>query len=404
MPSLTITPQQVIPSLSPSLESNYLSISTGAALQFFKRYAILKTGLVDNYLDIYQFINAGRDNEVRFGSLRAPKHLLRPRNGCTWEPNGKIQFGSDIINILPSKFNGELCPDAFWDQCLEKVFGTGNDIMDFSATPESRALLNAIADKVYEGLGNSFYDLIWFGQDPIITDSNTNNWFTVDAAEWAEFQAQEAIHPGFTYLYDNLKSVEGLPHFNVEIASGDTSGADYTGTATALFDKVLAAGTANMKSLQKNVRAGGILLLVSQGIFTKYENELITEHGSIPEMFYYKYNGEWCAKLGCIGNSTVPGVLKYKGHTVVCMDQWGSFDAMTGVNTHRVVATVPRNHGAAFDVPSLPGKSFDGMSLRLIQKLDPPDYGKLYMYTNFKSGVGIVDTDLMTHASLTLTP
>lgn len=386
--------------------TRYMTLSTEAMLSFFKRISILKSNLVNNSYGLYSFARADRHKKVRFASLSTPKHLLSSRkNGCSWNPKGSVNMNSSEVTLCSVEYNGEQCPDAFYGSCLEQIFGSGNDVRDFFATPEGVALFGQLLELIYAGLGNSLYDLVWYGQHPLITESNANEWYGVDDKEWANYRDQQDACGGLMTMVDWFKK-DGLENYNVQIPKADISadGTRYIGSATDLFDTVLAKQNTEMKLASKRSTYTSLraVLLVDAKIFKKYEEELTAQWSQIPAMFQYFYNGTFCQEIGCSGSIPVEGVLKYKGHMVVCMDEWTDFDTITGTNTFRVMAVTPGVFGIAYDLESL--NQFNGLGLKLTQHLDAPFQGKVFMDTTFNVGTGILDEKFIVNASLTLVP
>lgn len=388
--------------------TRYMSLDTEASLNFFRKVSILKTNLVANSFGLFSFMKAGRNNRVRFANLTTPRHLFSKRkSGCVWNPKGKVKMNVDDITLCPIEYNGEQCPDVFYGDCLEKIFGTGNQIRDFFATPEGRIIFGELLTTIYMGLGNSFYDLAWYGQHPLIEAADANDWYNVDDDQWSDYLDQQEACGGIMTIIDWFKK-DGLENFNVEIHSEDISndGSRYIGTATDLFDRVLRAQSAEMKMASKRGSRSGqsmkSIILVDRKIFAKYEEELQAQWNQIPKMFEYYYNGKFCQEVGCDGAIPVEGVLRYKGHLVVCMDEWEDFDSMTGTNTFRCIATTPGNFGIAYDVEQL--NQFGGFGMRVTQHLDAPWQGKVFMDTTFKIGMGLIDEKFIVNASRTLVP
>jgi len=389
--------------------SRYLSLNTDSSLNFFKKISILKTNIVSNSFGLFSFMNAGRNPKVRFAHLSTPKHLFSKRkSGCVWSPKGRVKMNTDEITLCPIEYMGEQCPDVFYGDCLEKIFGTGNEVRDMLATQEGRTIFGELVNRIYEGLGNSFYDLVWYGQHPLIEESDQNDWYNADDDEWEDYMDQQEACGGLMTIIDWFKQ-DGLENFNVQIYREDISedGSLYIGVATDLFDRVLKAQSNEMKLASKRgmTSSGRMLksvLLVDPRIFEKYEQEMVASWDQIPEMFQYYYNGKFCQAVGCDGAIPVEGVLRYKGHLVVCMDEWMDFNEITGTNTFRALAVCPGNFGIAYDVAQL--QQFSGFGMRIVQHLDSPWRGKVFMDTTFKVGTGIIDEKYIVNASRTLVP
>lgn len=383
-----------------------MTIPTGLAISLFRSLAIKRSDIVSNYFGLYTLGSIGRNKKVRFGSLNTPKHILSSRkNGCVWNPKGQITNSITDIELCPVEYNGEQCPDALWDSCWESILGTGNDVRDWLATVEGKALFGELMRAIYLGMGNSFYDLAWYGKNSAIEAATANNSYTVGEKEWADFVDQQEACRGWLTLDDALRHIEGLENFNVQIHPEDVDGDTYIGAPTELFERLKKQSTGNFRvALKSGQRFNGrkAPIIVTQSIFDAYEKELLQTWGKIDAMFYYSYNGKFCEKLGCIEGEQIPGVLLWKGHPVISMDEWGLYDEMTGMISHRAILTVPGNYGMAYDIPEL--SQFDGMGMRINQRLEAPYQGKIYMDTTFEMGTAILNTDLMTSAALILEP
>ena len=92
----------------------------------------------------------------------------------------------------------------------------------------------------------------------------------------------------------------------------------------------------------------------------------------------------------------MPDVLNFKGIPVVVWDASTAFDEIVGTSYHRVALVAPGNFGRATDVRNL--RQYDGMGLIMVQKLDPPDNGKIYMDTTLRWGAALADKDYTVYA------
>lgn len=393
-----------------AVTGRYLSLNPEAALNFFRGISIVKTNILLNSMGLFTFQQAGRDGKVHFANLSTPKHLLTARkNGCLWISKGKIQMSTEKFDLCPIEYNGEQCPDVFYGTCLEKILGSGNGKRDLLSTEESRALFGEMINRIYEGLGNSFYDLVYYGQHPLIDWADNNDSYTVGDDEWADYKDQQAACGGLMTLVDAYKA-EGHPQYNVEILDSELSAdkSQFTGTATDVFDRVIAAQNTAMKLLGKrnNVSNNGNMqrsvILCEERIFRKYEEELSIQWNHIDAQFEYFMNGKYCAAVGCDSTQPMQGVLRYKGYLVVCMDEWAEFDQMLGINTFRVMAVTPGVFGLGYDVEGL--SQFGGMGLNITQRLDAPFKGKVYMDTTFKMRPNIINEDYIVNASRVFLP
>lgn len=387
-----------------TVTANLLSLNTEASLNFFKKISILKTNIAKNSLGLYSFARAGRNGKVRFASLTTPRHLFQSRKSCVWRDKGKISMNSSEFTLSPIEYMGSQCPDSLYG-CMEGIFGTGNQVKNILGTAEGMGFFSQFLDRVYMGLGNSFYDLVSWGQHELITEADAGDWYTVNDEEWDAYTDQQENVSGHMALVDDLKT-EGLTNFCIPINLANIS-ADrnsYIGTVTDLFDEVLDAESPELKlaatsSLDASLKS---ILLVDKRLFKKYEDELITQWGNIPATLAYFMNGAFCKELGCISTEAVPGMLKYNGHVVVRMDEWESFDTMVGVRTFRCMSVAPGVFGIGYDIDSIDQTS--GFGLQVTQQMLAPFKGKVFMDTTFKVGTGILDENFIVNASLVFKP
>lgn len=395
---------------SGRFKTRYLSIDLGGTMQFFKRISVLKTNIMQNAIGLYSFATDVRDNKMHFASLTTPKHLFQSKkSGCAWKSKGRLNINTDSFDMCAIEYMGQQCPDEFLGTCLEKIFGAGNDAKNMLKTAEGRALFNQFVSKIYEGLGNSFYDLAHYGQHPLIDEADKYEWYTVSDKEWYDYTDQQKSCGGLITALDQLK-LDGHENYNCTISDGDVNISNgnclYTGEVHDLFDMQLAKQTVEMSRMSKYGSNNGYeraVFLVTRNIFTKFEQELSEKFDTIPDMFYYHFNGKFCASVGCDSTTPVQGVLRYKGHLVICMDEWDDFANMLGVKIFRSVLMCVGNFGIGFDIPALPAQ-YGGMGMKITQRLDDPYKGMTFMSTCFKVGTGIIAPEFGNMASAIYTP
>ena len=375
------------------------SMNMEPATLVFNEVALQKSNVVANAVGLYSFVPVGRYGRARMLGLGTPKYLLQGRKNClTWNPKGTISMSADEIQAHPVEFMGTQCADDFFGKCFEYITGTGNQANDLFSTPEGNLMLGAALDNIYLGLGNSVFELVTFGNAPLIAQSNAGNWWNKEyltTGEWADFIDQQTSVgvTGHSPLMEAAKA-EGLANFNVTLPSNNFSGALYTGSdITAEFDKVIAASKTRFRVLVKQRAQDNVVMAVTKSVFDAYKSHLIDTYGAsgIPAAYLLVVDGE-----------PVPGVLRYDGIPVVCMDEWTEHDEVLGINTHRILLTAKGNLSIAHDVASI--DQFGGMGLRVEQSPILRDKGRIDMYTAFQVGAGIANTDFMVNASLVLTP
>lgn len=385
---------------SQSGNNRYMELPVDTAILFFRQIALRYPEIALNELGLFQLGSVGRRQKGRFASLSTPKHVLQPRiNACTWRSKGKITMDITEIDLCPVEYNGEQCPDAFWGDCLEYIFGTGRTVHDLFGTPEGQKLMQEILRQVYLGLGNSFFELAWWGQHPLIDESDENGWYTVARDEWVDYLDQQQACGGWMTLIDQLKEEGEHENLNVPIDPTDVDGKKYIGSAIALLDTLFENAPTTLENIMD---AEGDqyepIVLLTDGIFNRLVEEFMLKFGTIPETMQYWVNST--TVVG--GRRLLRNVFRYKGYVIYKVSAFKLFDQITGTITHRALLTVPRNFGMIYDIPEL--EQFRGMGLKVTQKLDAPWKGKVFMDTTFKIGTAIINVDAMVNASLTLTP
>lgn len=209
-------------------KDNVFSIDKCGSLNFFESFSVKKPVMAQNKAGVYTFINLDRNPNATLIGFKRPKHLLRKRlNGCQWIPKGKLKMDLKEITTTPIEYQGQQCPDAFYGHCLEKIFGTGNEIRDFYATEEGRKLVDQFIGAIYDGLGNDFWMLAHFGDHPLIMQSDINEWWKTtneeDADSWADFKDQMEATGGFITAADALKA-KGWENMNCQIFNNEVNG------------------------------------------------------------------------------------------------------------------------------------------------------------------------------------
>jgi len=387
-----------------------LSVPTRSALNIFNKIAIRETNLATDALGLYSFLKVGSDKKARVASMKPGTNMLRARtNGCVWSPSGKIRLNTDVFDTCPVEYMGEECPDAFWGDCLEGIFGTANnnDVRNLQATPETQTFLQLLLDAVYTGLGNSFSGLYNFANSTLITNSDTNSlWLNAGTSpeDWANYKAQQmdsGTCAGIISQLDGLKS-QGVPQFALSIAPSDISATgDYTGDIEDLLSQLEKNAKPVLKTMIKNgYRIGSRyvrpITLLTDALYRALEQFLVSTGVNSGVSWDYTLMRE-DPKM-----APMPGVLKYKGMYCVRWDEVSTFDSITGVESHRAAIVAPGGFGMAYDVDSIPLSQFDGMGLVVTQQLAAPYLGKMYMHTTFRWGAAIIDSDYIVSASTIL--
>lgn len=382
----------------------FLSLSTESALNVFKRTTINRNPLVNNVFNLFQFVEADLNGKFRYASFGSPKHIITSRRaGCVWNPkNGSIDFVSGEIVTSDLEVQNETCPDAVWNSCWKSIAGKGLDSKDFYATTEGATLIRQLIDGVFEGIGNGIADLVWFGMHPLIETANTSESYlaaNITQTEWDLYYDQMQQTGGILTIVDSLKA-NGENNYTVDI--GSYVGSEYTGATKTLFDNLLKRRPTQMRLYDNRATSpeGRSAIYVSRSVYQKYFDDVIAQNGNIPETFYLFLQGEDGKHI------RQRGVLEYKGHYVVEMDEWDMLGDMTNTYTHRAILTVPRNFAIAATANRLDAdglaNQYNGMGMEVIQRLGAPYQGKVYMNAMFELGTALIDQDYVINASETV--
>lgn len=376
-----------------------IDIRTETALELFEDYAVQRPNLAENLLGLYSYVRprVGDPHRVRFARLSTPRHLLQKANGCGWNPKGRVTLGVETHSLGSVDYDGEQCPDEF-GECLEGIFGQGNNAKDMLATPAGRALFEQLMNRIYTGLGNSMWDLLHFANHPVIDLADAGGWFNATADEWADYVDQQTHEQvgGLITILDQLKDVNGLEQLQVAIQSNEISadGREFTGDVIALFRSLVATALPDFQIMIDEVRGPSQpIMLVSRSIFQAYKDYLVATYTNIPQGFQLLTTGS-DGRVYPVRN-----VLQWDGIWVVQAGAWAAFDRINGVNTHRAILTAPGNFGIGYDVQDVLSGQFGGIGLSVKQWLEAPYKGKTYMTTRFGLTGAIVDPDFLSMAA-----
>lgn len=387
--------------------TRYFTLSTESAIQMFEAISVMQRDVQDNTLGLYSHVPVGRTLTAKFASLSTPSHLFSSRkNGCAWNPKGSVRMNINEYPTAPIEYNGEECPDAFYGTCLETIFGAGNDVRDFMATPEGQKLVEMLVSKVYTGLGNSASEFIHFAQHPIIEQLNTNGKYAVSPDKWADYYDQQMSSndsvAGLVTLLDQLRD-QGLPGHDIDIPQTDfNANGEYTGDIVALLNKLANAAKYDFRQwIQYGMRGAGAsrlfpIIKLTDALYAAFEDYLVTTFSHLPQMYQFFLTQEDGTGM------LMPGVLRWKNMPVVRWDEVGWFDNITGATSHRAAIFAPGVLGISHDVDDL--KQFTGMGLRMVQRLDAPWQGKIFMDTTLRVGTGIADVEFITQAARIVVP
>jgi len=385
--------------------SRRISVQTESALTLFENIAILETDQHARALGLYGDVVLGQDLEGRFASFTTPKHLLSNRkNGCTWNPKGGMRMNVDTFPTCPVEFDGEQCVDTFFGTCFERLFGTGNEVRDFTATAEGQTLLAQMLKKIYQGLGNSHFDLYNFANHPLITQANAEAFYAVSVNEWEDYTDQMLSGEcgGLITQLDALAAA-GERYYDMIIPTEDITVATnkYTGDVIALFESLKDQASPELTSMMDTgMMIDGVnrmpVFLVTRDIFNAYKAWITSKAGTNELAYRYTLeNVDGSTKL-------MHNVLMYDGMPVIRWDAPARFDAITGAQSHRAAIVAPQVFGVLHDVSDL--RQWEGLGLMIEQSTRLQDKGKIFMTTTYRWGAGIANKDFISMASNILHP
>lgn len=392
-------------SLTGDAVSRRISVQTESALQIFDNVSVLQTDRFGRALDLYGDVVLGRDLKARFASFSTPKHLLSSRkSGCTWNPKGGMRMNVEEFPTCAVEFDGEQCNDTFLGTCFERFFGTGNQVRDFYSTEEGQTLLAKMLNRIYQGLGNSFFDLYHFANHPLITQANTEAFYRVSLGEWNDYTDQMLSGEcgGLITQLDAL-AAQGEQYYDMKIKMGDLDVARnrFTGDVIELFEDLKEQASPELTSMMDTgMMINGVnrmpAMLVTNDIFKAYKKWITSKAGQLESAYRFTIENR-------DGTTTQNhNILMYDGMPIVRWDAPARFDAITGAQSHRAAIVAPQVFGVLHDVNDL--NEWGGLGLVVEQSTQLKEKKKIYMSTTFRWGAGIADKNFISMASNILHP
>lgn len=394
-------------SIDSNAAGNFVRVKTGAWLNVFNRFGIVQGDVTKNELGLYTQLKVDGYGKAKFLHFKQPNHLFRPRqNGCAWNPNGRVRSGLVTVDTCPIEYQGEECPDAFWGDCMEALFGPGNQVRDLYSSPELQAIMRDALVNLALGLGNSFHELAHFGLHPLIEQADTDGTFAVDESRWDDFYNQ-MIGPedrpnncaGIVTLLDQLAD-DGEEGFDFEIPDGDIdANNNYTGDIVELFESLINGAKTELRTMaRRGINYGAVkrypIILATSPEFRAYKKHLTENFAYNPDLLNFTLMGEDGSMR------MMPGVLHYEGIPVVEWDESTIFDEIVGTKCHRVALVAPGTFGVASDVQDIGGYLNKGTGLEVVQRLGGGAgfMGKIYMTTTLRWGTALADKDFVVYA------
>jgi len=389
--------------LTGTQTSRIITVQTESALNIFDGVAVQQRDQYARALGLYGEVILGRDLTGRFATFSTPKHLLSSRKmACAWNPKTGVRMNLEDFPTCPIEFDGEECPDVFYGTCFERLFAPGNGVRDLAGTAEGQALLAQMLRKIYQGLGNSFFDLYNFANHPLIEQANTGSFYNVGIEEWENYidQMLSGECGGLITLLDEL-AAKGQNGYTMDISVNPSTGA-FTGNIINLIEDLKASAGAELTTAIESgmIMPGGEtrypVILLTTAEFNAYKAYIRSLAGTNEMAYRYMLEGtDGTTKL-------MRNVLVYDNMPVVRWDACVSFDAITGADSHRAAIVAPGVFGVLHDVPDV--RQWEGMGLVVEQSTQLKDKGKIFMNTTFRWGAGLADPNFVVMASNILHP
>lgn len=386
--------------LDTTRDRRYFEMRTEAVMRFFDKVAVKYGDINSDMLGIFSRMDIGRDLKARIGSLTVPNHLFSSRkNGCVWTPKGKVRFNTSEVDTCPIEINMEQCPDSLWGNCFEMLFNPGNGVRDMLGTPEGRAMFDQFLRNVFLGIGNSFYLYTAFSNHPMIDTAQTLGfWNTVtDSDAWTDFHDQmtSTTCGGYITLLDDL-AAQGEPGYDVAISDADFDANEkYTGDIIDFLESLKAKTKGAFRAMVRAERSQTPyrpIILLSDAFFDAYREHIRTTYTGISEGYRYLLQG--------VDGQTIrmQNVLEYDGLPVMRWEASEIFDSVVGSTSHRAALIAPGSFGIAYNGEAT--RQYEGMGLRVMQKLEAPYMGKIYLDTTLRAGAALADKDFVVYGSL----
>lgn len=390
-----------------------LVLSSETAISLFEGLAVRYNDLANNDLQLMQLQAVGNQSKVRWGSLTPMQHVLSARKaGCTGGSKGSMHMNVDEADMNPIEYKGKFCPDILWDNCLEQIFGAGNDIRNLLGTDKGRTLWGMITKGVFNAIGNGIHELAWYGSHPSIAKSIAGNWFAHgknelnpgDLQDFKNFVDQQEASTGFITLMEQIRAIgsSNKQNFKVTMESGveiDATTGKWIGNPVTFFKKMLDNSTTRLSLLIDSLQYGFLPnIVVTKDIFESYKTYLQVNYPGLQAGYEYRVKGV-DGQL-----TTARNVLLWEGFKVIYINESKKFDTIVGTDTTSAFLAYPNVLGFAYDTPLVANRQYQGAGLIIQFNDDVHGGGEVKLRTDFKISSTILDQDLITYSSFIRTP
>ena len=252
--------------------------------------------------------------------------------------------------------------------------------------------------EVFIGAGNSFFMYTAFSNHPMIDTANTLGFWSenTDADDWAAFydQMTSTTCGGYITLLDDL-AAEGHKGFDVVISDSDIdSNGRYTGDIIAFLEGMKAKAKGDFRAMIRSEQRPGTprpIFLLSDALFDAYREHIRVTYTGISEGYRFLITGTDGSVV------RMQNILDFDGMPVARWDVSERFDSITGATSHRAALIAPGAFGIAYsgDV----ARQYSGMGMKILQRLEAPYQGKIYMDTTLRVGAALADVDFIIYGN-----
>jgi len=334
-----------------------VTINIGGSTTLFQR----------RFIDYNPFL----DLQARMVGLKPNGGLLTARkNGCKWDPKGRVNSKGIKIPTCALQLQMEQCPDVFYN-CFETIFAPGNGVVDFESSPEGAAALELLVQQVIAGLGRSIAEYMYYSNDERVTAA----LFDEDTYDQLTSTTCEGFMPKL------------IANVGVPIESGDI-GTDgkFDGDAEELFDALVGSAS---EELRDGIFAGqGIagempIIAVSFDIFNAYAKFMRASGTEAGFTAFLRGNANELTPF------TIPNAFPFMGIPVVYNPAFNMFDAKFGANTACAALMYPGALGVAISADTASQADY-GLIVERAPGLS--NMGKMEMASYLRLGVDIDET------------
>jgi hypothetical protein len=382
--------------------SNSVQIDIKNTLHFIKDYSLMYEDLLLNAMDFYNVSSNVTNGKVRFINFTMGGNITKAKpDNCAWEPNGKVGTNSSTIDLCPANVQIEHCHGLI--ECWRELFGTGNQVTDPTATEFGQLQYRQLLELVFKAIGNDFYKINWFGRNELMLNAAAQTLGQTNPDQYNELKKTLDTCGGWTSIIDYYQS-QGIQNFACNaINSDNVSGGKFLGDIIEVFKKMVECASPAFKAAMKTRQVGGAdgraCMLVTPDLYDAYKEYLLQRYNTIPDIFHFSMNGEFCAKIGCGANSRMDGALLWDNIWIKCMDSWAVATSEMAINHTRAILTLPKNLALGVDVGD--SGAGNGMGFSLFEDKENPKFrGKLFGETNYQLGTGIIFRDFIVNSSI----